>query len=87
MYTMKTLEAILTRLFLIKSFFSSKERYFYKPASRRRNNYRQYTTSTTASSELPLSTSPDDSAGEETIYTGNPEEKITGRSILSFSVF
>ena len=79
----KNLKTTSNRLFFIKSFFSSKDKYFYKPASKRRNNYRQYTTSTTASSELPLTTSPDDSFAEETIDTGLIEPKITG-SVISF---
>ena len=35
------------------------------PTQDKRQNFRQYTTSTTASSELPLSSSPVDSATEE----------------------
>ena len=67
--------------------FSSKEKYSHKSISRRRNNYRQYTTSTTASSELPLSTSPDDSAVEETIYTGASGPKITGSLISFYTIY
>ena len=67
--------------------FSSKEKYSHKSVSRRRNNYRQYTTSTTASSELPLSTSPDDSAVEETIYTGASGPNITGSLISFYTIY
>ena len=51
-------------------------------AQDRRHNVKQYTTSTTASSELPLSSSPMDSATEEHCNRTIANHKINGDQIF-----
>ena len=50
------------------------------PAQDKRQNFRQCTTSTTASSELPLSSSPIDSATEEYV---SPKKERNGNQIFN----
>jgi hypothetical protein len=52
-------------------------------AQEKRQHVRQYTTSTTASSELPLSSSPLDSATEEYVNFNNQKKKRNGNQIFN----
>ena len=52
-------------------------------AQEKRQHARQYTTSTTASSELPLSSSPVDSATEEYVNLNTRKKERNGNQIFN----